>query len=171
MSRLKSTGAASADRAAAISASSGKHRSGRLRITGGGKRGGGCDVISLDAETAESLYAANVASLPAESLYEKRWALTLLETVMHRLKAEHEGAGKLAEYELLKHCLTADRGDIRYDALAAALGVEPTSARSAVHRLRKRFREVFRDEVAETVADPGDVDAEMRAVISALGNE
>ena len=53
------------------------------------KRGGGCDVISLDAATAEGLYAANTASLPAESLYEKRWALTLLETVMQRLKTEH----------------------------------------------------------------------------------
>ena len=78
------------------------------------KRGGGCDVISLDAEIAESLYAANATSLPAESLYEKRWALTLLETVMHRLKAEHEASGKLAEYEVLKPCLTADRGDIRF---------------------------------------------------------
>lgn len=135
------------------------------------KRGGGCEVISLDAETAESLYAANCASLPAESLYEKQWALTLLETVMHRLKAEHDAAGKLAEYELLKPCLTADRGSIRYDALAAALGMELASARSAVHRLRKRFREIFRDEVAGTVADPGEVDAEMRAVIAALGSE
>jgi len=135
------------------------------------KRGGGCDVISLDAGIAESLYAANATSLPAESLYERRWALTLLETVMHRLRAEHEAAGKLAEYEMLKPCLTADRGDIRYEALAVELGMEPASARSAVHRLRKRFRELFRDEVAGTVADPKDVDAEMRAVIAALGSE
>jgi DNA-directed RNA polymerase specialized sigma24 family protein len=135
------------------------------------KRGGGCNVISLDAEIAESVYAANATSLPADSLYEKRWALTLLETVLQRLRAEHAAAGKLAEYELLKPCLTADRGDIRYEALAAALGVVPASARSAVHRLRKRFRETFRDEVAGTVADPADVEAEMRAVIAALGRE
>lgn len=135
------------------------------------KRGGGCDLISLDAELAERLYAENAASLPAESLYEKRWAFTLLETVMQRLRAEHEAAGKLAEFELLKPSLTADRGDIRYEALAVDLGMEPVSARSAVYRLRKRFREVFRDEVAGTVADPEDVDAEMRAVIAALGNE
>jgi RNA polymerase sigma factor (sigma-70 family) len=135
------------------------------------KRGGGCDVIRLDAEMAESLYTAHATSLPAESLYERRWALTLLETVMHRLKAEQEVAGRLAEYEVLKACLTADRGEIRYDALAAELGVEPVSARSAVSRLRKRFREIFRDEVAGTVADPEDVDAEMRAVVAALGSE
>lgn len=133
------------------------------------KRGGGIEVISLDAETAESLYAANTASLPAESVYEKRWALTLLESVMFRLKTEHEAAGKLAEYEVLKPCLTAERGSIPYDDLAAALGIEAASARSAVHRLRKRFRELFRAEVAGTVADPAEVDAEMRAVIAALG--
>jgi RNA polymerase sigma factor (sigma-70 family) len=134
------------------------------------KRGGGCEVISLDLETAESLVAENAASLPAETLYEKRWAMTLLETVMRRLKSEHEAAGKIAEYDLLKPCLTADRGEIEYDELARALGMEPASARSAVHRLRKRFREVFREEVAGTVADPGEVDAEMRAVIAALGS-
>ena len=134
------------------------------------KRGGGCEVISLDMEAAESLVAADAASVPPETLYEKRWALTLLETVMRRLKAEHEIAGKIAEYELLKPSLTADRGEIGYDELARALDIEPASARSAVHRLRRRFREIFREEVAGTVADPGDVDAEMRAVIAALGS-
>lgn len=134
------------------------------------KRGGGCEVISLNVDTAEGRVAANAASVPAETLYEKRWALTLLESVMRRLKAEHEAAGKVAEYDLLKPCLTADRGGIGYGELAQALGMEPASARSAVHRLRKRFREVFREEVAETVADPADVDEEMRAVIAALGS-
>ncbi len=134
------------------------------------KRGGGCVVISLNTEIGERVYAAN-ATLPAESLYEKRWALTVLESVMRRLKAEHEAAGKLAEYESLKPCLTAERGDIRYEALAAGLRMEPASARSAVHRLRKRFREVFREEISGTVADPAEVDAEMRAVIAALGSE
>jgi RNA polymerase sigma-70 factor (ECF subfamily) len=90
---------------------------------------------------------------------------------MDRLRAEHESAGKRAEYKVLKPCLTAERGDIRYDDLAAALGMEPASARSAVHRLRKRFREIFREEVAGTVAGPADLEAEMRAVIAALGSE
>jgi RNA polymerase sigma factor (sigma-70 family) len=134
------------------------------------KRGGGCEVISLDLDAAESLVGQDAASVPAETLYEKRWALTLLETVMRRLKAEHEAAGKIAEYEILKPCLTAARGEIEYEELARALGMEPASARSAVHRLRKRFREVFREEVAGTVASPGEVDAEMHAVIAALGS-
>ena len=94
------------------------------------KRGGGCVWIPLETAVAESLYAADAATLPAESLYEKRWALTLLETVMQRLKAEYDAA----EYELLKPCLTAERGEIRYDELAAALGVEADSARSSDFR-------------------------------------
>ena len=136
------------------------------------KRGGGCEVISLDAAEAEDLYARHdAAALPAESLFEKRWALTLLESVMRRLREEQAAAGREDEYKLLKACLTAERGDIKYEELAAALNVQPASARSAVHRLRKRFREVFREEVAGTVANPADVDDEMRAVIAALGRE
>lgn len=136
------------------------------------KRGGGAEWISLDAVEAESLYArSDIAALPAESLYEKRWALTLLETVMRRLREEQEHAGRLGEYETLKPCLTAERGTIPYEELALALKMEPASARSAVHRLRKRFREIFREEVAGTVAHPGDVEDEMRAVVAALGRE
>ena len=136
------------------------------------KRGGGCEVISLDAEEAERLYARHdAAALPAESLFDRRWALTLLETVMRRLRGEHESEGTVAKYEVLKPCLTAERGDIRYDELAAALSMEPASVRSAVHRLRKRFRELFREEVAGTVANPAELEDEMRAVIAALGAE
>jgi len=136
------------------------------------KRGAGAALLSLDADLAESRYAAEAGiAAPADSLYERRWAMALLENVMQRLRHEHEIAGRSNEYEILKPCLTADRGEIRYDELAAALGIEPVSTRSAVHRLRKRFREVFRDEVAGTVADPADVDDEMRAVIAALGRE
>ena len=74
-------------------------------------------------------------------------------------------------WELLKPNLTAARGEIRYEALAAELGIEPASVRSAVHRLRKRFREIFREEIAGTVADPREVDDEMRAVIAALSSD
>ena len=136
------------------------------------KRGAGVTFVCLDAELAESQYAADhAARLPADALFERRWALTLLEMVMQRLRAEHKAAGRLAEYESLKPSLTAERGHIPYEALAASLKMEPASARSAVHRLRKRFREIFREEVAGTVADPAEVEDEMRAVIAALGRE
>ncbi len=130
------------------------------------KRGGGVPLVSLDG--VDPMAMADRKSLSAESLYERRWALTVLESVMQRLRDEHEAAGRLADYERLKPCLTAERGGIDYESLAAAMHIQPASARSAVHRLRKRFRELFRDEVASTVADPADVDDEMRAVIASL---
>lgn len=131
------------------------------------KRGGAVNTISLDA--AEQISIPDSKSMTAEELYERRWAFTLLESVMHFLREEYEAAGRSAEYERLKTCLTAERGGIDYESLAAALGIQPATARSRVHRLRKRFREVFRDEVAGTVADPADVEDEMRAVVAALG--
>lgn len=109
------------------------------------KRGGFVKTISMDA--AEQMSLPDPRSMTAESLYERKWAMTLLESVMHRLRQEHEAGGGLAEYEQLKTCLTAERGGIDYESLAAALNIQPASARSKVHRLRKRFREVFREEV------------------------
>ena len=135
------------------------------------KRGGAAVMICLDMHTAEQMPIPDPTVVSGELLFDRRWALTLLETVMQRLRTEHEMAGRMAEYEQLKPCLAAERGTVDYAALAAALNMEPASARSAVHRLRKRFREVFREEVAGTVADPADVDDEMRAVITALGVE
>jgi len=135
------------------------------------KRGGGSTMISLDAEAVERLECGLVfTALPADALYDQRWALTLLEAAMQRLRAEYEAAGKSAEYELLKPSLTAERGELDYAGMAAALKMEPASARSAVHRLRRRFREIFREEVAGTVADPAEVEDEMRAVIAALAD-
>jgi hypothetical protein len=90
--------------------------------------------------------------MTAESLYERRWVMTLLESVMHHLRQEHEVVGRLAEYEQLKPCLTAERGAIDYDSIAAALNIQPAFARSKVHRLRSRFRKVFREEVLGTVS-------------------
>ncbi len=133
------------------------------------KRGGGETPLSIDWAAVESL------SIPDPAAATRRWstsgagALTLLETVMCRLRAEHETAGKSREYEHLKPCLTAERGAIDYEALGSALGIGAASARSSVHRLRKRFRELFREEVAGTVADPAEVDDEVRAVIASLG--
>jgi RNA polymerase sigma factor (sigma-70 family) len=130
------------------------------------KRGGGIQTISMDS--AEPMSLPDPSAKSAESLFERRWALTLLDAVMSRLRHDHETAGRLAEYERLKPCLTAERGGIDYEALAADLNLQPASARSAVHRLRKRFREVFREEVSGTVADAADVEDEMRTVIAAL---
>jgi hypothetical protein len=130
---------------------------------------GGVKIINMDA--AESISIPDPQTTTAESLFERRWAFTLLESVMGRLRDEYDAAGRITHYEQLKPCLTAERGSIDYEALGAALGLQPASARSAVHRLRKRFRELFRDEVSSTVADPADVDDELRAVIAALSSD
>lgn len=130
------------------------------------KRGGNAEVISLNI--SEPLAIPDASALTAEQIFEQRWAVTLLEAVMQRLRSEYEAAGRLADYERLKPCLTAERGSLDYAALAADLQMVPASARSAVHRLRKRFRELFREEVAGTVSDPTEVDDEMRAILAAL---
>src|SRR3954469_15959511 len=127
------------------------------------KRGGGCAMLSLDADAAETRYAAEPATAaPADQIYERRWALTLLEQAMTRLREEYERHGQAHAFAQLKEYLTAERDAIPYAQVAEALGTSSGAARVAVHRLRKRFREVFRDAIADTVAEPSEVDEEVR---------
>jgi DNA-directed RNA polymerase specialized sigma24 family protein len=131
------------------------------------KRGGLHDITSMDTEEGERLLAS-AATLPEEPAFDRAWAHTVLKSTLRRLRSEYEQAGKLREYERIKPSLTAVRGEIDYDAIAADLRVLPASARSLVHRLRMRFRELFREEVAGTVAAPEEIDDEMRALVAAL---
>lgn len=134
------------------------------------KRGGAVPHLPLDTEVAESRYLAEpTAALPADRLYERRWALTLLERTMDRLREEYGRAGKAAEFQGLKRFLTADKAAIAYAQIASELGLTEGAARVAVHRLRRRFREIFREETAHTVATAEDVDEELRHLVLALG--
>jgi DNA-directed RNA polymerase specialized sigma24 family protein len=133
------------------------------------KRGGLHDITSMDTGEGERLLAA-AATLPEQPAFDRIWALTVLQATLRRLSAEYGQAGKLREYDRIKPSLTAMRGEIDYDAIAADLHVLPASARSLVHRLRKRFRELFREEVAGTVATMDDIDDEMRALVASLGH-
>src|ERR1039458_8741243 len=134
------------------------------------KRGGGHAPLSLDTEMGEERYRSERSDgLPPDRLYERRWAMTLLEQTLGRLRSEHTAAGKAAEFEQLKGVLMADRGSIDYGALAAELGLSEGAARVAVHRLRKRFRELFRAAVADTVSGPGEVESELRYLVGVLG--
>ncbi len=127
------------------------------------KRGSGKVAVPFDTELAERLYQNDSsATLPAEKLYEQRWALALLEKAMARLRAEFEASGKADEFERLKGCLTVNRREIPAGENADG------AARVAAHRLRKRFRQVFREEIAHTVARPEDVDEELRHLLEAL---
>jgi RNA polymerase sigma factor (sigma-70 family) len=133
------------------------------------KRGGGQPLLSLDTELAEQRYRVEpVEGATADRIFERRWALTLLDRTMKRLRDEFSAAGKSGEFDRLKVCLTAERGEISYSEIAAALGMSEGTARVAVHRLRKRFREVFREEIAHTVSTPEEIEEEVRYLMGVL---
>lgn len=136
------------------------------------KRGGGSRLVSLQSEEGERLFSADAAAsstLPDELLFDRNWAMVLMQTTMDHLRREYERSTRPGDFAVLKSCLTAERGDIDYAAIARELQLLPASARSMVHRFRRRFREIFRAEVAGTVSSPEEVDDEMRALISTLG--
>lgn len=136
------------------------------------KRGGRLTHLSLDTDLAESRYLMESSeSIPADHLYEKRWALTLLDQAMGRLRADYETTGRGAEFSHLKVYLTVDRSEVSYPLIASALGMTEGAARVALHRLRKRFREMFREEIAGTVSAPDEVDDEVRHVVAVLSRD
>src|SRR5262245_26920767 len=133
------------------------------------KRGAGAQPISFDALTAEQRYALEPAErFSADRLFERRWALTLLDKVLSRLREEQVAAGKNAAFELLKDSLTADGRGTPYAGLAARLGMTEGAVKVAVLRLRRRYRELLEAEIANTVASPEEVAAERRYLLSVL---
>lgn len=133
------------------------------------KRGGGQVAVPLDTSLAEHLYAADAgADATPMRAYERRWALTLVDQALARLRTEYEKAGKTREFGRLKIFLTAERGSIPYKTVAAECGVNEGAMRVIVHRLRRRFREIFREEITHTLADPRDVHEEMRHLLAVL---
>lgn len=133
------------------------------------KRGGGQQVISLDERDAESRYALEPKDeQSADRLYERRWALLLLERVLGRLKQEFVSAGKAGLFEALKGVLSAGSGALPYAEVAARLGTSEAAVKVAVHRLRRRYRELLRAEIAQTVASPAEVEDEIRYLFAVL---
>jgi RNA polymerase sigma-70 factor (ECF subfamily) len=134
------------------------------------KRGSLQTLIPIDGAFAERLYQTEDAAQngSAELAFERRWALSLLDRALSRLKAEFEKSGKGSEFALLKSSLELQRDTMAYAKFAAALGVTEGAVRVAVHRLRKRFRQIFREEVAQTVENESAVDDEVRHLIAAL---
>lgn len=133
------------------------------------KRGGGAPTVPLETAVAESRYCTDSGSrLSPERLYDRQWALVLLDRALSRLAAEHESVSRAAEFAVLRPALTAERGEIPYATMAAQLHLSETATRMAVHRLRKRFRQIFREEIAQTLAQPDEVEAEIRHLLAAL---
>ena len=134
------------------------------------KRGGG-RVISLDGQDAETRFGNEpVERMTPERLFEQNWALALLEAVYRRLHAKYEAAGKAELFTTLKFCLTGERSAVPYVDLAKRLGVEENTVKTLVHRLRRDYRAVLRDEVANSLVDPGQVEDELRSLFRALAD-
>lgn len=133
------------------------------------KRGGNQTHIAFDTTLAEQRFHGERAETDApDIIFDRRWALTLLESAMERLEKEYSTAGKSAEFAALKPHLTTDRGQIPYAEIAAALQTSEGAARVSLHRLRKRFRDMFRAVIADTVATQEEVEPEMRHVLEVL---
>ena len=133
------------------------------------KRGGGAIHVPIDTTSAETRYGLEPAHFDTpEKLFERRWAITLLDRVLDRLRAEHVKAGKADLFEHLKPCLTADKTALSHAELGARGGISEGAVKVAVHRLRQRYRELLRAEIAETVDSPGEVDEELRHLFAVL---
>jgi RNA polymerase sigma factor (sigma-70 family) len=134
------------------------------------KRGGGAPLLPLQFDTAETRYNREPAeSVTPEQHFERRWALTLLETVTSRLRTEYERDGKGELFAALNPCLVGDRTAQPYEELAKKLALTEGAVKSAVHRLRQRYRQILREEIASTVASPAEVEEELRHLIAVLG--
>jgi RNA polymerase sigma factor (sigma-70 family) len=134
------------------------------------KRGSGRIMVPLDALSAEDRYRREPEDLATpEKLFERRWALTLLDQVLTRLSNEYATSGKRALFEQLQDCLTGDRNSLPYAEIAAKLALTEGAVKVAVHRLRQRYRGVLREEIAQTVTDSAEIEDEIRDLFAALG--
>ncbi len=136
------------------------------------KRGGGRELLSLELAAAEKRYDLDQAddSTP-DKLFDKQWALTLLEKVVGRLEDEYRHEDKAELFVALKETLAGSRESQPYAVLAARLGMTEGAIKVAVHRLRKRYRELLQAEIADTVTSPEEAEEEMRHLFQALVGE
>jgi RNA polymerase sigma-70 factor (ECF subfamily) len=134
------------------------------------KRGGDAVTFSLDEATAEERYQLEPADhLTPDRIYERRWVETLLERVLTRLREECDASGRTQRFEELKTFLLDDKGALPFAEAAARLSLSVGAVKGVVHRLRQRYREIFREEVAHTVSKEADIDREIRHLLQALG--
>jgi len=133
------------------------------------KRGGNITHLSLDWQTADTQFQVAATAEPSpDKAFDREWAVTLLAKVIEGLQAECEAEGRGKQFAELKIFLAAGKGELSHADAARTLGMDETAVRVAVHRLRKRYRQLLRDEILQTLADDGDVDEEMRALFGAF---
>lgn len=133
------------------------------------KRGGGQVILSLDAMKADSRYRLEPShEQTPERLFERQWAIAVLDRVLIRVKEEQKLEGKTALFERLKPFLTAGRSSGGYAQAARELGMTEGAVKVAVHRLRRQYRRLLRDEIAQTVACPEEIDEEISYLLDCL---
>jgi RNA polymerase sigma-70 factor (ECF subfamily) len=136
---------------------------------GAGKRGGGHQLFSLDAETAENRYRLEpVDELSPEKIFERRWATTLLDQVLARLAQEFTESGKGELFERLQPVLVEGTGSTTYAELGRESGMSEEAVKKTVQRMRLRYHRLFREAVAETVVTPEEVEDELRYLCAVL---
>ena len=135
------------------------------------KRGGNATHLSLDWQTADTQFqVADNASSPDQE-FDREWAVALLAKVIRRLESELGAEGREKQFAELKQFLSAGKGDVSYVDAAKALRMDESAVRVAVHRLRKRYRQLLRDEIAQTLIDPAQVEEEMRSLFGAFSKK
>jgi RNA polymerase sigma factor (sigma-70 family) len=134
------------------------------------KRGGGRRILSIDFDDGESRYRLKPTDRTTpEQLFDRQWAIVLLDTVLAALRSEQIAAGKVRQFEVLKQYLTPSEGETAYAVAAEQLGMNEGAVKTAVHRLRKRYRELLKSTIAETLSDPADLEEELRELFRSLG--
>ena len=136
------------------------------------KRGGGCTTVPLDFQAGEARYHQEPChELTPEALFERQWAVAVLDLVLARLREEHHRKGQAAQFDRLQVFLTGDRDHGSYGEVAGSLNLSDGALRTAVHRLRRRYGELVREEIGGIVGDPGEVEGEIRFLLAALEHE
>jgi RNA polymerase sigma-70 factor (ECF subfamily) len=133
------------------------------------KRGGHAQVFSLDTKDAEGRYGSEPTDgVTPEEIFERRWTLTLLERVLERLRQEQNEAEKGRQFSLVEGFLTGQESETSYREVAATLETSEGAVKTAVHRLRQRFGQLLREEIAETVSSPDQVDDEVKHLLRVI---
>ena len=140
------------------------------RKAGAQKRGGGCVLISLDEAAGEDGYLFEpVDELTPDQVFERRWAQTVLQTALDRLREEYTARGQTALFELLQDYQPREPGGRSYAQLGDELAMTEAAVKSAVQRMRQRHRELLREEIAQTVTRPEEIEEEIRHFRALLG--
>lgn len=134
------------------------------------KRGGAITHLSMDWQSADTQFQISDSTKPSpDEAYDREWAVALLERVIQRLQEECTAEGRGERFDQMKDFLTTGRGEISHAERARDLGMDESTLRVAVHRLRKRYRELLRREVGDTLADPAMVEEELAVLLGAFG--